>query len=78
MAQLKITLMDDDGQELSHHKYAVVSETTNLRGFERAVEELRPQVLSDITHDLLAHEQAKYKKNSISEQRPLSDQNQDD
>ena len=70
--------MDDDGQELSHHEYAVVSETANLRGFERAVEELRPQVLSDITHDLLAPEQAEYKKNSISEQRQLANQNQDE
>lgn len=70
--------MDDDGQELSYHEYAVVAKTANLSGFERAVEELRPQVLSDITHDLLAHEQAEYKKNSVSEQGQLSDNDQDD
>ena len=78
MAQLKVTLTDDNGNELSYHEYLVGEEMTNLNRIERKVEQLRPQILSDMTHDLLAHEQAEYKKNALSEQRQLSDKNQDD
>ncbi len=78
MAQLKVILTDDFGNELGSHQYVVGQEINNLSRNERKVEELRPQILGDITHDLLAHEQAEYKKNAISEQRQLSDQNQDD
>ena len=78
MAQLKVTLTDDNGSELSYHEYLVGEELNNLSRIERKVEELRPQILSDITHDLLAHEQAAYKKNALSEQRELSAKDQDD
>jgi hypothetical protein len=78
MAQLKVTLTDDNGNELSYHEYLVGEEMTNLNRIERKGEQLRPQILSDMTHDLLAHEQAEYKKNALSEQRQLSDKNQDD
>ncbi len=78
MALLKVTLTDDNGNELSYHEYLVGEEMTNLNRIERKVEQLRPQILSDMTHDLLAHEQAEYKKNALSEQRQLSDKNQDD
>ncbi len=78
MAQLKVTLTDDFGNELSYHEYVVGEEINNLSRIERKVEELRPQILSDITRDLLLHEQAEYKKNELSEQRQLSDKNQDD
>jgi hypothetical protein len=78
MAQLKVTLTDDFGNELSYHEYVVGEEINNLSRIERKVEELRPQILSDITRDLLVHEQAEYKKNELFEQRELSDKNQDD
>jgi hypothetical protein len=78
MAQLKVTLTDDFGNELGYHEYVVGEEINNLSRIERKVEELRPQILSDITRDLLLHEQAEYKKNELSEQRELSDKNQDD
>ena len=77
MAQLKVILTDDFGNELGYHEYPVDGETTNLNLIERKVEELRPQILSDITKDLLLHEQAEYKKNELFEQRELSDKNQD-
>ncbi len=78
MAQLKVTLTDDFGNEISYHEYLVGEEANNLSRIERKVEELRPQILSDITRDLLLHEQSEYKKNELSEQRKLSAQNQDD
>jgi len=78
MAQLKVILTDDFGNELGSHQYVVGAQINTLSRIERKVEELRPQILSDITHDLLAHEQAEYKKKAISEQRQLPHQNQDD
>jgi len=78
MAQLKVTLTDDFGNEISYHEYLVGEEANNLSRIERKVEELRPQIFSDITRDLLLHEQSEYKKNELSEQRKLSAQNQDD
>jgi hypothetical protein len=62
MAKLKVILMDDEGQELSQRDYGLEAKTSNLSGLERAIEELRPQVLGDLIHDLLALEQATYKK----------------
>ncbi|MBA4185532.1 MAG: hypothetical protein H0X49_16195 [Acidobacteria bacterium] len=78
MAQLKVILTDDFGHEISYHEYVVGEEINNLSRIERKVEELRPQILSDITKDLLTHEQSEYKKNELSEQRKLSVENQDD
>ncbi len=78
MAQLKVTLTDDFGNEISYHEYAVDGEADNLSRIEREVEELRPQILSDITKDLLLQKQVEYKKNELFEQRKLSDNNQDD
>lgn len=75
MAQLKVILSDDFGNEIGSHEYPVDGETNNLNLIERKVEELRPQILSDITKDLLLHEQAAYKKNALSEQRELSGKN---
>jgi hypothetical protein len=78
MAQLKVILTDDFGNELGYHEYPVEEEANTLNLIERKVEELRPQILSDITKDLLLHEQSEYKKNELSEQRKLSGENQDD
>ena len=78
MGQLKVTLTDDFGNEIGYHEYQVGEEMNNLSRIERKVEELRPQILSDITKDLLLHEQSEYKKNKLSEQRELSAENQDD
>lgn len=78
MAQLKVILTDDFGNEIGYHEYPVGDEATNLSQIEQKVEELRPQILSDISKDLLLHEQAEYKKNELSEQRQLSAENQDD
>lgn len=78
MAQLKVILTDDFGHEVSSHEYVVGEEINNLSRIERKVEELRPQILSDITKDLLTHEQSEYKKNELSEQREISAQDQDD
>lgn len=77
MAQLKVILTDDFGNEIGYHEYPVGEEANNLSRIEQKIEELRPQILSDITKDLLLQEQAAYKKNALSEQRQLSDQNQD-
>lgn len=65
MAQLKVTLTDDFGNEISYHEYAVDGEADNLSRIEREVEELRPQILSDITKDLLLQKQVEYKKKRI-------------
>ena len=69
MAQLKVILTDDFGNEIGYHEYKVGEEINNLTQIERKVEEMRPQILSDITKDLLLHEQTEYKKNSLSKQR---------
>lgn len=63
MAQLKIIVTDDFGNEIGYHEYPA-GEGVNLAQIERKVEELRPQILSDITKDLLVYEQAEYKKTS--------------
>jgi len=78
MAQLKVTLTDDFGNEIGYHEYAVGEAANNLSRIERKIEELRPQILSDITKDLLLQKQAEYKKNELFEQRKLSAENQDD
>lgn len=72
MAQLKVILTDDEGNEVSYHEYLLGSELANLSRIENSVEQLRPALLSTLTHDLLAHEQSQYKKNAISQQRQLS------
>lgn len=75
MAQLKITLTDDFGNEIGYHEYGVGEEANNLSRIEQKIEELRPQILSDITKDLLLQKQAEYKKNDLFEQRKLPRKN---
>lgn len=62
MASIKLTLIDDNGTEVSVHNYPLGGELTNLSQIEGIVESIRPQVLCDITHDLLEKAQSEYKK----------------
>ena len=62
MAQVKVILTDDEGQELGTHAYPLGAELTTLGQMEASLEELRPQLLSDLTRDLLEAEQERCQK----------------
>jgi hypothetical protein len=62
MAQVKVTVTDDDGKIIGIHDYDLASELTTLSKMESAIEELRPQMLSDINKDLLDEEQRVFQK----------------
>lgn len=62
MAQVKVTVTDDDGKVIGIHHYDLAKELKTLTQMESAIEELRPQMLSDINKDLLAEEQRLFEK----------------
>lgn len=62
MASIKLILTDDNGTEIGVHSYTLGSELTTLSQIEEIVESTRPQLLCDITHDLLEKAQSEYKK----------------
>ena len=62
MAQVKVTVTDDDGKVIGIHDYDLETGLNTLSKMERAIEELRPQMLSDINRDLLAEEQQVFEK----------------
>ena len=68
MAQVKVTLTDDEGKVIGDHAYPVGQELTTLGQMEASLEALRPQLLSDLTRDLLEEEQRRFQK-----KRRLSD-----
>lgn len=62
MAQVKITVTDDDGKVIGVHDYPLDAELHTLSKMEVSIEQLRPQMLSDITKDLLDEAQKGFKK----------------
>lgn len=66
MAQVKVTVTDDDGKVIGIHDYDLETGLTTLSKMERAIEELRPQMLSDINKDLLEEEERVFKKKRSS------------
>ena len=66
MARIKLVILDDDGSELRTHEYKLISTLNNLTKIERAVEQLRPQILGDVTQDLLEAEQKTFTKKEHS------------
>jgi hypothetical protein len=70
MAQIKVILMDDFGNEIQNHVYSLSSNAGNmppLTHIETEIESLRPAILSDITRDLLIEEQKSFlKKQNIT------------
>jgi hypothetical protein len=58
MAHIKTILVDDFGQEYSVHNYDLGSGLMNLTSIESKVEELRPEILGDLSCDLLELEQS--------------------
>jgi hypothetical protein len=62
MAQVKVTVTDDDGKVIGVHDYGLDSELNTLSKMEVSIEQLRPRMLSDITKDLLEEEQKSFKK----------------
>lgn len=66
MAQVKVTVTDDEGKVIGIHDYDLTSGLKTLTQMEQAIEELRPQMLSDINHDLLAEEQRMFEKKQSS------------
>lgn len=66
MAQVKVTVTDDDGKVIGIHDYDLESGLNTLSKMERAIEELRPQMLSDINQDLLTEEQMVFEKKRTS------------
>ncbi len=63
MAQVKVTVADDDGNVIGVHDYILGSGLNTLSKAEASIEQLRPQMLCDITKDLLEEEQKSFKKN---------------
>lgn len=74
MAQVKVTVTDDDGKVIGRHDYDLETGLNTLSKMERAIEELRPQMLSDINQDLLLEEQRVFekKRNSSGAASPKS------
>jgi hypothetical protein len=62
MAQMKIVLTDDNGIEINTRSYNLGSSLKKLSDMEKSIENLRPQVLGDITKDLLFSAQSMAKK----------------
>ena len=62
MATLKVILTDDFGQEIETRSYDLGEKLTKLTDMELQIESLRPQLLGDITHDLLNSAQSLDKK----------------
>ena len=62
MAQVKVTLTDDEGNIIGNHAYAVGQELTTLGQMEASLEAVRPHMLSDLTRDLLEEEQRRFQK----------------
>jgi hypothetical protein len=62
MAQVKVTVADDDGNVIRVHDYILESGFNTLSKVEGSIEQLRPRMLSDITKDLLEEEQKSFKK----------------
>lgn len=65
MAQVKVTIFDDNGKEINSHFYDLGNNLTQLNSMEREVESLRPNILGDITHDLLQKAQDEDKKKEL-------------
>ena len=65
MAQIKVTVADDDGEIIGIHDYDLAKGLDTLSKMEGAIEELRPQMLSDINKDLLAEEQKVFQKTKL-------------
>ena len=53
MAQIKVTVADDEGVVIGIHDYDLAKGLDTLSKMKGAIEELRPQMLSDINKDLL-------------------------
>ena len=62
MAQIKVTVTDDEGKVIGNHDYDLAQGLNTLTKMERAIEQVRPQMLSDINEDLLAEEQRVFEK----------------
>ncbi len=62
MAQVKVTVTDNDGKVIGVHDYRLEEQLNTLSKMEVSIERLRPQMLSDITKDLLEEEQKSFKK----------------
>lgn len=74
MAQVKVIILDDDGQELSNHIHGLGDGLEQLNTMERNIEKLRPTILGDITRDLLtAAQSADCKKKGKSKRFPDGD-----
>jgi hypothetical protein len=72
MAKMKIILTDDAGQEINTRTYDLGSNLHRLSAMESQIEELRPQILGDLTQDLLISAQSRdIKKRESAGIKPL-------
>jgi hypothetical protein len=62
MATMKIILTDDLGVEINTRSYDLGKSLKKLGEMEGKIEELRPQILGDLTNDLLSSAQNNDKK----------------
>lgn len=62
MAQIRIQILDDLGQELRTKQYDLGTDLESLSKIEDSIEKLRAVMLSDITHELLSAEQTRHEK----------------
>jgi hypothetical protein len=58
MASLKIILTDDCGQDITTKTYDLGTSLSGLSQIEGEIEPLRPQILGDLTKDLLSSAQS--------------------
>lgn len=65
MASLKIILTDDSGQDITSKTYDLGTSLSNLGQIEGEIESLRPQILGELTQDLLSVAQSLDKKKQV-------------
>ncbi|MEI7586445.1 hypothetical protein [Runella sp.] len=62
MAQIRLQILDDNGTELATKSYNLGDSLDDLSRIEQQIETLRPEILIDITSELLSAEQSKHEK----------------
>ncbi len=65
MASIRVQTLNDLGEELNVKTYELGIDLGNLSKIEAQIEGLRPELLTDITHDLLSTEQKRYEKKRL-------------
>lgn len=65
MASIRLTIYDDEGNEITTTQQALASELDTMNKIEAAVEGFRQQALPEVTKTLLEQSQKMFKKKQL-------------